>query len=464
MLSSRSMSARFTARRRAWSISSLKAFVAVGLFASVAFSADTIPAERPDGPVALVGADIYPVGRPPIPGGTIIFDQGKIVSLGRGVAIPANATRVEAGGRRVYPVLIACGTQLGLVEIGAVRATRDQSEVGEINPNVRAEVSVNPDSELLPVTRSNGVALVQTMPTGGLISGSSALIQLDGWTWEDMTVEAPLGIHVQWPEMITVVPGDSKKTEERRKARDEKLRKIELAFERARAYMQAASAKPGPATDLRSEALLPVVRGERPVFLHANAWRDIEAAVQWALGEKLKPIVVGGRDAPRLTSLLSENDIPVIYGPVHSLPRRRGDDYDAPFRGPLELQRAGVKFAIASFETSNARNLPYQAATAAAYGLDPQLALRAVTLSAAEILGVADRVGSLEAGKVASLMITDGDPLEITTNVHALWLDGRPVDLSNRQTRLHDKYVERIRRAQPVPRPEAETRKEREKF
>lgn len=404
--------------------------------------AGPVPAPSHDGPVALVNVDIYPVDGPVVERGTVVWERGVITAVGRDLGVPASAQRIDAAGARVYPAFIACGTQLGLIEIEAVRATRDTSEVGELNPNVRAEIAVNPDSELIPVTRAGGVGLVQTMPSGGLVSGSSALLRLDGWTWEEMVVKAPVGVHVQWPTMRIAEPED--KTEERRAQRDRDLARIHELFARARAYERA---KPGASEiDLRCEALIPVVRGEVPVFLHANAWRDIDAAVRWAVESGLRCVLVGGRDAPRVASLLRAHDVPVIYGPVHDLPRHRSDPFDEAFVGPLRLHEAGVKFAIASFDTSNARNLPYEAATAAAHGLPPEVALRAITQAPAEIFGLADRLGSIAVGKVASLQLTDGDPLEITTKVLRLWLDGTPVDLANRHTSLYEKYGERIRR------------------
>lgn len=402
-----------------------------------------VPAPDPVGPTAVVNVDVYPVDGPVVRGATVIWERGVITAIGSGIEVPADAQRVDGTGARLYPVFIACGTQLGLVEIDAVRATRDLSEVGELNPNIRAEVSVNPDSALIPVTRSSGVAVVQTMPSGGLVSGSSALLRLDGWTWEDMVIAAPLGIHVQWPSMWIAPGHDAEKVAKARERRDRDLVRLRELFDLARAYAERPTAT---AKDLRCEALLPVVRGRIPVFLHADSRRDIEAAVTWATELELRAVVVGGRDAPQLAPWLRERGVCVIYGPVHSLPRNRGDAYDDTFTGPLRLHEAGVRFAIASLETSNARNLPYEAATAAAYGLPREVALRSITLSPAEILGVDDRLGSIAKGKVASLQMTDGDPLEITTQVLRVWLDGRPVDLSNRQTELYKKYSERVRR------------------
>jgi len=419
----------------------------------VAWASDQVPAPVQSRPVALVGGTIHPVEAAPIPGGVLVFDRGRITALGPSASIPADAERIDLGpAERVYPGLIASSTQLGLIEISAVRATDDQSELGDLNPNVRAEASVNPDSELIPVARANGIALAVSQPEGGLISGSSALIRLDGWTCEDLVVKAPLGIHVNWPAMRVEVPGDSGETDRRRRERDRRIALIRDAFRHARAYggAKAAAAKSGAAApvDLRWEALLPVIEKNVPVFLHAEDERQIRAAVSWAAQEGLRAVLMGGVGAPRVASLLRENDVAVIYGPVYALPGRRHEPYDAPFSGPAALHRSGVRFAIADFHTYNVRNLPYHAATAAAFGLPAGEALKAITLYPAQILGVAERYGSLAAGKSATLMITDGDPLEITTHVKALWIDGRRVDLRSKHTALHEKYAEQLRRGE----------------
>lgn len=435
------------------------AIAAALAIAEVLPASDPIPGRSTARPVAIVGATIHPVDAPVIEGGTIVFERGRIVALGRDVAVPAGAERIDAAGKHVYPGLIAASTELGLIEIESVRATRDQTEVGEMNPNVRAEVSVNPDSEHIPVARANGIALAVTRPSGGRISGSSALIRLDGWTWEDLTIRAPLGIEVSWPYLAAGgrgrrgrgAPGTAERAENEREVI---VARIDETFAAAEAYARArpqreAIAGDGDAPDLRMEALRPAISGEIPVFLQAEDERQIRSAVEWAIGRKLKPIIVGGRDAPEVAEYLAERQVPVIYGPVHRLPARRDEDFAAPFSGPGRLHAAGVRFAIGAFDTSNVRNLPYQAACAAAHGLPKEEALRSITLSVAEILGVADRYGSLAAGKSATLIITDGDPLEIPTQVEAMWIDGARVDLSSRHTQLFEKYSERLKRREP---------------
>jgi len=322
-----------------------------------------------------------------------------------------------------------------------------------VNPNVRAEVAYNPDSEIIPVTRSNGVVLAHSCPTGGLISGTSAVMMLDGWTWENATLKAPAGLHINWPNMGAIRSRYFRMTEEEAaKQREEALKKLDATFEEARRYQTAkdAAAQSGRITvdtDLRWEAMLPLLRREVPVFMHASEIRQIESAVEWSNRQKVKMVIVGGYDAWRVADLLKKYEIPVIYEGVNSLPQRRWEDFDTPFTSPLKLHKAGVKFCISmgTRGASNHRNTPYEASKAASYGLPKKEALKSVTLYAAEILGIDDKVGSLETGKDATLIITDGDPLEMTTQVEQVYIQGKMIDMGDRHKILYGKYKEKYR-------------------
>jgi len=427
-----------------------------------AFSSMQVPAPPQQQPVALVGATIHPVSGPEIKVGTILFDKGKITGIGAQVEVHADAVVVDLSGRHVYPGLIATGSLAGLMEIFWIRATRDFTEIGRINPNVRAERAINPDSEHIPVTRANGIALAAVLPLGGLISGMGALVMLEGWTWEEMTLKAPLCMVLDWPDMpgsMGLLP--EKERQEQEKKIKEQIEEIEEAFRSARAYQAAREAEgekgvPLHEKDLRWEAMLPVLRGELPVWVQANRLQEIEASVEWAQRNRIRMVLYGGADAPLAADLLRSKNIPVIVTPVLRLPLRRDSDYDGPYRLPARLHEAGVEFCIGglpsgiggapSITKGNERNLPYHAAMAAAFGLPREEALKALTLHAARILGVDDRVGSLEVGKDATLIVTDGDPLEITTHVEKLYIQGRDVDLNNKQKALYEKYREKYRR------------------
>jgi imidazolonepropionase-like amidohydrolase len=415
-----------------------------------------VPAPPQDHAIALVGGTVHTVSGPVLQNATVLFENGKITGIGSDVRVPPGVERIDVSGKHVYPSLIDANTTLGLIEIGAVRATNDLAEIGSINPNVRAEAALNPDSELLPVTRANGVALALSVPQGGVISGTSALIMLDGWTSEQLTLKAPVGLHINWPAM-TIRRGRSfffapQSEEEQRKQMNENLHRIRDTFAEARAYKKAKDAEqqkgvPYHATDSRWEAMIPVLEKKIPVFVNANEIKQIQAAVQWAADEDIKLVITGGYDAWRAVDLLKAKDIPVVYGPVHRLPSRRWDDYDTPFTTPMRLHQAGVRFCITDFENENTRNLPYQAATAAAYGLPKDEALKAITLYPAQILGAADRIGSLEVGKDATLFVADGDPLEIKTQVSQLFIQGRQIDLGNKHRALYEKYSKKYQQA-----------------
>jgi imidazolonepropionase-like amidohydrolase len=420
---------------------------------SVGLSSDQIPAKPQERPVVIANATIHPVSGPVIENGLIVFDKGRIAAIGSSVVIPNNAERIDAAGKHVYPGLISAETYIGLTEIEAVRASRDRVETGRINPNVRAETAFNPESELIPVTRANGILTVVASPAGPLIAGTGAVMEMDGWTWEDMTLRAPAGLYVAWPNMVTRRgPFFRQSEEEQIKERERSLKELADAFRDARAYMAAKRAEhqrgvPYHDVDVRWEAMGPVLEGEVPVMVRASDVQQIQAAVAWSKQERVRLIIVGGHEAWRLTDLLKENDVPVLAGGIHRLPSRRFNAYDDPFTLPLKLHQAGVKFAIFSAdEAAHQRNLPYEAAMAAAYGLPKEEALKAITLYPAQILGVDDRVGSLEVGKDATLIVTNGDPLEITTDVELAFIRGGRIDLTSRHTKLYEKYKEKYGR------------------
>lgn len=419
--------------------------VAVLALPALLAASGQIPAPPQSQPIVITGATIHPISGPAIENGMILFDKGKITAIGATVTIPADALRIDASGKHVYPALIETTSQLGLNEISSVSATRDFAEVGQINPNVRAEVAINPDSEHFPVTRANGVAMAVSWPGGGLIAGTGALLQLDGWTYEDMTMKAPIGMVVDWPRMTVIDTWWMRQSpEEQKKAIAKNIETIEQAFRDARAYKtaRAAAAQGGPAHpfDARWQAMLPVLDGEVPVWVQADEIKQIKAAIDWAGREQVRMVLVGGADAGKVTELLKRKNIPVVVRSTLRLPQRRDDDFDAPFSLPRKLHEAGVTFCIAGGWFGHERHLAHHAAKAVSYGLPEEVALKSVTLYAAQIIGVADRIGSLDAGKDATLMISDGSPLELMSNVERLFIQGRDIDLGNRHETLYQKY------------------------
>ena len=418
-------------------------------------AAPEIPGQTPTQPILLVGATIHPITGEPIEDGQLLMDQGRIVAVAQRVEVPQDVQRIDVTGKHVYPGLFDAYTNMGLIEINAVRATNDLSESGLLNPNVRAEVAFNPDSELIPVARSEGVLLCLTAPRGELIAGRSAILRLDGWSQQEMTLRSDVGMHIQWPNMMSANQWwIEKSTAEQIDERNERLEQLERFTVNARAYDQAQSGKTHQEntrrgqTDVRYEAMQSVWNREIPLIVHANEIQQIQAAVAYAVRQRVRLVLLGGYDAPHCADLLRKHDVSVIVAGVYRLPRRRSDDFDAPFTLPERLRQAEIRFCISGynrFGPSNTRNLPYHAAMAVAFGLAPQEAIKSITLYPAEILGVADQVGSLEPGKEATLIVTNGDPLEATTHVEKAFIEGRPVDLNNRHKRLWRKYQEKYR-------------------
>ena len=406
-----------------------------------ATGSDVIPSAPQTAPIALIGGTIHPVSSASFDDGMVVFDKGRIIAVGKAndVAIPDAAVCIEIEGQHVYPGLFEAHSHLGLMEIAAGRATRDSRKTGSVKPNVRAHVSVNPDSELIPVTRSNGVLLALTSPQGGVISGQAAVMQLDGWTYEDMTLKPDAGLVVYWPGVPDGLKSDSK---------TDRVQEIRDLFVSARAYRKARETDETQRTDLKLEAMLPVIDGKLPMLVWANGLSTIQSAVAFAVEQDVRIIILGGYDADLCSELLKEHAVPVIVSGVYRLPRRRDAAFDEAYTLPERLRKAGVKFCIsgtASSRSSNARNLPYHAGTAVAYGLPHDEALKAITLYPAEILGVAGRVGALQSGKDATLLVTTGDPLETTSNVVSAWIQGRTVDLDSRHKQLYRKYREKYR-------------------
>ena len=415
---------------------------------------DQIPAPPQKNPILLENGMIHTISNGVIKG-SILFDKGKIIRISDYISPPNNAEVINLDGKHVYPGFISAVSRIGLVEINAVDVTNDHSERGDFNPNVRANVSYNPDSHIIPTTRSNGVLIANVTPSSGVVSGQSTIMMMDGWTWEDATFSHPTGLHINWPQMGVRSGGGrwmrmspTRQIERRNKA----LKELDGMIKDGRAYAKLRQTKTRTAKDyhdkdLRWESMIPYVEGKLPIFIHANEVRQIEAAVNWTNRHELKIIIVGGKDAWRNTEILQENKIPVIYEVVTALPSRRFEDYDQAYKSPLMLYQAGVKFCISSSRSDayRVRNLPNQAAMAAAYGLPKDVALRSITLSAAEILGIESQVGSLEAGKDATLFISNGDPLEIRTNVLQAYIQGRKIDMGDKHKSLYNKYQQKYR-------------------
>lgn len=381
--------------------------------------------------LALRGGTLHPVDADVIKNGTLLCEGGRITALGTQVKIPKDWPVIDVRGLHVYPGLIDAGTTVGLTEIGKVVETHDYAESGPFQPDLRAGVAINPDSELIPVARAGGITTALIRPTGGVISGQASIMQLGGWTAPEMVRVLEAGLQIRWPGFHD------------NKAQVEQLREW---LKSARVY-DTARKNAGNADrliDPRYEALRPYVNGERPLFIEAHTTQHISEVLKFAKLEQVKVVLCGGSAAWRLADELKAADIPVIVGPVMRAPVSEFDPFDATYANPGRLYEAGVKFCIRSDNAANSRNAPFEAGMAVAYGLPEDAALRSVTLSAAEILGMAADTGSLTVGKLADLVILDGSPLQVTSQVKGVVIAGQPYRPESRQTRFAEKYRQRI--------------------
>ena len=392
--------------------------------------------------LVLTGATVHPVSSESIDDATVVIEEGLIAAIGTDLEWSADAEVIDLAGLHLFPGFVHPATQLGLVEISSVAGTVDTSEMGSINAALRAEVAINHDSYILPNTIAGGVLTAHIMPDGGLIQGTSAVVNLDGWSWQEMVIRTPVGMHLVYPAAAV----DDENNEDLKTIN----RVLDLARHHHAASLAAAEgdSAPPPRND-QLEALAPLLNGDQPLYLRANRYDVMEAALDWADEQGFENIVLmANSDVQYLADRLARDDVPVILRNVYALPTRRWEPYDMAFVAPARLAEAGVRFAIADsgggMDIANARNLPFQAGSAAAHGLDKADALKSVTLWPAEILGVGDQLGSIEVGKRASLFAATGDALEPMSRIERVWIDGEEYDLSRDHGRdLYPRYRER---------------------
>lgn len=432
----------------------------VAAFALAFYASITLHAQRPTPAppqtksILITGGTVHTGDGKVIEEGAVGFRDGRIDYVGFNYGAKAVYDSViNVSGKHVYPGFIAANSSLGLVEVEAVRASVDRADIGRMEPELRSLVAYTADSKVAATVRSNGVLVVQVVPEGLTISGTSSIVQLDAWDWEEAAVRADDGIHLNWPAAYQrhgwwAEPGEtdlSKKDE-----RGERINEMRDFFRRAKAYAAQGTA---PKADLRLEAMRGLFNGKKTLYVHANAAREITEAVQFAKAEGVKrTVIVGGYDAWRVADLLRENKVDVVLRRLHSLPMRPEDDVDLPYRLPALLKERGVRFCLdrsGDMEPMGLRNLPFQAGTAIAYGLSPEDALRSITLDAAAILGIDDRLGSLTVGKDATLIVSEGDALDMRTNaITQAYIQGRRIVLDDHQKQLYRQYKDRFQKAQ----------------
>lgn len=429
------------------------------LAAITALGAGPLVAQQRLESVAIRGATIHTLAGAPIQNGTVVVQNGVITAVGANAQVPAGVRVIDANGLHVYPGLFDAMSALGLTEIGAVDVTNDRLELGEFNPHLSAATAVHPASEHIPVARANGITHAAAAPDSraGGVGGQAVVIDLDGWTVEEMLVIPSVGMVLEWPTIQVGGGGGfgggggggqppARTFRQAQERYQENVRQIETWLESARRYGSAVAAGESVSRDLRLEALARVTSRELAFLVTANSERDIRNAVEFMKRQNLRMVLLSGTEAWKVRQLLAENAIPVITGPTQSLPSGPDEGYDERYAAPGLLHQAGVKIAFGTFNSSDSRTLPYEAASSVSFGFPRDEALRAVTVNGAEILGIADKLGTIEVGKLGNLIVTDGDPLEITTQIRHVIIGGRDSSLYNRHLELYEKY-----RSRPLP-------------
>lgn len=414
-------------------------FTIIFFFLMAATVSAQTPAPPQSQPIALTGGTIFTVSDGVIENGTIVFEDGVITAIGQNVQIPMGAERVDISGKEIYPGMIDAYTRMGIFEIGAVGMTVDISETGDFNPNVTPEIAFNPESRHIGTARSNGVLTAVTTPGGGIISGQSSTMMLDGWSWADMVLDSGTGMMINWPSADDDDYGDE-------------LLALHDFVAEAKAYHKAKQAfingnAPRLENDSRLEAMGALISGEQPVVVEADEMREIQDAITWADDQNFRIIIMGGRDAHYITDFLAEKNVPVIITDVLDAPNRDWEAYDEAYRLPAKLESAGVTYAIAGGSSAPYTfRLANEAGASAAFGLTMDQAFRAVSLAPAEILGLDDRIGSLETGKHATLMITTGNPVEYSSQIEQAYIQGRKIDMTDAHRALYEKYRQKVER------------------
>jgi len=392
------------------------------------------PASPQQGTIALTHATIHVGNGDVIQDGMIVFSNGKIINVGATTNV-ADAKVIDCSGKQIYPGLISANTNLGLNEVGAVRSTRDEYELGDINTDIRSLVAYNTDSKIINTVRSNGILLANVIPQGGIISGSSSVVQLDAWNWEDAAYKTDIGIHFRMPSLARV----SESNDPLKGAMDH-IDEVRTFFREAKAYFEEPKHEH---TNLKFEAVKGLFDKSQTFFVHCELVKEMMIAVDFAKEFGFKTVIIGGTDSWKIADYLKQNNIAVILNEMHTLPVMQDDDVDEAYKAPYLLQQAGVMYCISDAdEMSRYRNLAFNAGVAVAYGLTKEQALEAITLSPAKILGIDDRTGTLEKGKDANIVVSDGDILDMkTSNVIYAFIQGRQINLDNKQKQLYEKYM-----------------------
>lgn len=424
--------------------------LAIGLLVANA-QENVLPAPKQTQPIAVVNATVHTGTGEVLNNATVLMVDGKIAAVGTNVTVPANAKRVDATGKHIYPGLILASSNLGLVEIGSIRASNDSREIGDMNPNVRSIVAYNTDSKIINTLRSNGILTANIVPEGSLLAGSSSVVQLDAWNWDDAAIKTDNGIHLTMPSLMAAPRGfgfggrggnAGGPPVDPVKEGLEKVDKVKSFFHEAKAYNSVTSHEE---TNIKFQAVKGLFDKSQKLYVHANTVKQMLVALDFVKEFGFDMVIVGGSDSWQIADLLKQNNVSVILNQMHSLPTAEDDDVDQPYKTPAMLQKAGVNFVINDEDgQTRGRNLMFNAGTAVTYGLTKEQALAAVTLNAAKALGVEKQVGSIETGKDANIIISDGDILDMkSNNVIQAFIQGRDINLDDKQKQLNDRYLKK---------------------
>lgn len=401
------------------------------------------PAPAQSQAVLINGATIHIGNGKVIENGFIAFEGGKITMIADALTVRLDDSKnykvIDGKGKHIYPGFIAPNARFGLVEIGAVRSTRDYRETGMMNPNVRSIIAYNTDSRVIPTIRSNGVLLAQITPQGGRISGQSSIVQMDAWNWEDAIYSPDDGIHLNWPALFRFRGFRRGGFDlDPNKDYNKQVRELQTFFEEAKAYFNQ---KPAKQQNLKFEAVKGLYDQSKKLYIHAQEPKSIIESVRFAESFGFAPVIIGGGNSWMILDFLKEHNVPILLHTTQSLPRHQDADIDQPFKTATMLHNAGILFGFHGQDDWRQRNLPFLAGQAVGFGLDYEVALSALTLNTAKILGIDKTTGSLEEGKDATLFLSTGDPLDMrTNNVTQAFIQGREIDLDNKQKALYRKF------------------------
>ncbi len=427
-----------------------KIFLAISLFCFFAAQSQetVLPAKEHKGYTYIKNATIHVGNGKVIENGVIKIKDNKIEEVGTNITVPEGDNVIDAKGKHVYPGLILPASNLGLVEVSSIRSSSDVREMGDLNPNIRAIVAYNTDSKVINTLRSNGILLANIVPQGSLVAGSSSVVQLDAWNWEDAAYKTDAGIHFYMPSLMPRPrfggfggggSGPQQPQSDPVKEGLDQVERIKSFFKEAKAYFAETQ---HDETNLKFEAVKGLFEKKQKLYVHANTTKQILLALDFVKEFGFDVVIVGGSDSWQVADLLKQNNVAVILQQPHSLPTLNDDDVDQPYKTAAILQKAGVLFAISDDDgQTRGRNLPFNAGTAATYGLTKEEALAAITLNSAKIMGIADKAGSIEAGKDATIVISDGDILDMrTSNVTDAFIQGRKIDLTDKHKLLNDRF------------------------